>query len=136
MCVYIFTPAGTGKTLMARQIGKMLHARDPKIVNGPGETPWVHLGTPGHRAQHLCAVHCIVPEAPGVAREYGISRVYFFCSFYLRSTPLPRGGSRGGSCGGMLWCSSRSKQKTNKSIKQKQGLSFTGVGEVRYHVMR
>ena len=28
---------GTGKTLMARQIGKMLHAREPKIINGPGE---------------------------------------------------------------------------------------------------
>jgi len=28
--------AGTGKTLMARQIGKMLQAREPKIVNGPG----------------------------------------------------------------------------------------------------
>lgn len=27
---------GTGKTLMARQIGKMLHAREPKIINGPG----------------------------------------------------------------------------------------------------
>ena len=26
---------GTGKTLMARQIGKMLNAREPKIVNGP-----------------------------------------------------------------------------------------------------
>ncbi len=29
--------SGTGKTLMARQIGKMLHAREPKIINGPGE---------------------------------------------------------------------------------------------------
>ena len=28
--------AGTGKTLMARKIGKMLHARKLKIVNGPG----------------------------------------------------------------------------------------------------
>lgn len=27
--------SGTGKTLMARQIGKMLSAREPKIVNGP-----------------------------------------------------------------------------------------------------
>ncbi len=27
---------GTGKTLMARKIGQMLHAREPKIVNGPG----------------------------------------------------------------------------------------------------
>lgn len=26
---------GTGKTLIARQIGKMLNAREPKIVNGP-----------------------------------------------------------------------------------------------------
>ena len=28
---------GTGKTLMARKIGQMIHAREPKIVNGPGE---------------------------------------------------------------------------------------------------
>ena len=28
--------AGTGKTLMARKIGEMLHAREPKVVNGPG----------------------------------------------------------------------------------------------------
>ena len=27
--------AGTGKTLMARQIGKMLHAREPKVISGP-----------------------------------------------------------------------------------------------------
>ena len=27
---------GCGKTLMARQIGNMLQAREPKIVNGPG----------------------------------------------------------------------------------------------------
>ena len=26
---------GTGKTLMARQIGKMLHAREPKVISGP-----------------------------------------------------------------------------------------------------
>ena len=27
---------GTGKTLMARQIGKMLNCREPKIISGPG----------------------------------------------------------------------------------------------------
>ena len=27
---------GTGKTLMARQIGKMLNTREPKIISGPG----------------------------------------------------------------------------------------------------
>ncbi len=27
--------AGTGKTLIARQIGKMLNGKEPKIVNGP-----------------------------------------------------------------------------------------------------
>ncbi len=26
---------GTGKTLIARQIGKMLNGKEPKIVNGP-----------------------------------------------------------------------------------------------------
>ena len=31
-----FVP-GTGKTLMARQIGKMLHAREPKVIDGPGK---------------------------------------------------------------------------------------------------
>ena len=29
------TVAGTGKTLIARQIGKMLNGKEPKIVNGP-----------------------------------------------------------------------------------------------------
>ncbi len=31
----LWGPAGTGKTLIARQIGKMLTAKEPKIVNGP-----------------------------------------------------------------------------------------------------
>ena len=31
----LFGPPGCGKTLIARQIGKVLNARDPKIVNGP-----------------------------------------------------------------------------------------------------
>lgn len=33
--ILLFGPPGTGKTLMARKIGQMLHAREPKIVNGP-----------------------------------------------------------------------------------------------------
>ena len=32
----IFHLSGTGKTLMARQIGKMLNTREPKIISGPG----------------------------------------------------------------------------------------------------
>jgi vesicle-fusing ATPase len=31
----LYGPPGCGKTLIARQIGKALNARDPKIVNGP-----------------------------------------------------------------------------------------------------
>ena len=31
----LFGPPGCGKTLIARQIGKVLNAREPKIVNGP-----------------------------------------------------------------------------------------------------
>lgn len=33
--IMLYGPPGCGKTLMARQIGKMLNAREPKIVNGP-----------------------------------------------------------------------------------------------------
>ncbi|TDZ39626.1 Vesicular-fusion protein sec18 [Colletotrichum spinosum] len=31
----LYGPPGTGKTRLARQIGKMLNAREPKIINGP-----------------------------------------------------------------------------------------------------
>jgi len=31
----LYGPPGCGKTLIAREIGKLLNARDPKIVNGP-----------------------------------------------------------------------------------------------------
>ena len=31
----MYGPPGCGKTLIARQIGKVLNAREPKIVNGP-----------------------------------------------------------------------------------------------------
>ena len=33
--VLLYGPPGTGKTLIARKIGQMLKAREPKIVNGP-----------------------------------------------------------------------------------------------------
>ena len=36
LCVYTLSRyIGTGKTLIARQIGKILHAREPKVINGP-----------------------------------------------------------------------------------------------------
>ena len=31
----LYGPPGTGKTLIARKIGQMLNAREPKLVNGP-----------------------------------------------------------------------------------------------------
>jgi vesicle-fusing ATPase len=33
--VLLYGPPGTGKTLIARKIGEMLNAKEPKIVNGP-----------------------------------------------------------------------------------------------------
>ena len=35
MLTHRYGPPGCGKTLIARQIGKVLNAREPKIVNGP-----------------------------------------------------------------------------------------------------
>ena len=37
LSVVRFVTTGTGKTLMARQIGKMLNTREPKIISGPGK---------------------------------------------------------------------------------------------------
>ena len=33
--ILLFGPPGTGKTLIARKIGQMLNAREPKVINGP-----------------------------------------------------------------------------------------------------
>lgn len=33
--VLLYGPPGTGKTLIARKIGEMLNAREPKVINGP-----------------------------------------------------------------------------------------------------
>jgi len=35
----LYGPPGCGKTLIARQIGKVLNAREPKIINGPEVSP-------------------------------------------------------------------------------------------------
>ena len=33
--ILLYGPPGTGKTLIARKIGQMLNAREPKVINGP-----------------------------------------------------------------------------------------------------
>ena len=33
--ILLYGPPGTGKTLIARRIGQMLNAREPKVINGP-----------------------------------------------------------------------------------------------------
>ena len=35
LCVHILTVTGTGKTLLARELSRILGAREPQIVNGP-----------------------------------------------------------------------------------------------------
>lgn len=35
LCVHILTVTGTGKTLLARELSRVLGAREPQIVNGP-----------------------------------------------------------------------------------------------------
>lgn len=60
--ILLFGPPGTGKTLIARKIGKMLNAREPKIVNGP-EILNKFVGQSEENVRALFAV-CYCPHHP------------------------------------------------------------------------
>lgn len=55
----LYGPPGCGKTLIARQIGKVLNAREPKIVNGP-EILNKYVGGSEEKIRELFAEVCIV----------------------------------------------------------------------------
>ena len=80
--------ACAGKTLIARQIGKMLNGKEPKIVNGP-EVLNKYVGASEENVRNLfkvrrlfpagncrqgCAAHCmtgqhLMPRDPGIAHS-------------------------------------------------------------------
>ena len=62
----LFGPPGTGKTLIARKIGQLLNAREPKIVNGP-EILDKYVGEAEANIRKLFA------EAEDEHRKYGIA---------------------------------------------------------------
>lgn len=55
----LYGPPGCGKTLIARQIGKVLNAREPKIVNGP-EILNKYVGGSEEKIRELFAEVCII----------------------------------------------------------------------------
>ena len=52
--ILLFGPPGTGKTLIARRIGKMLNAREPKVINGP-EVLYKYVGQSEENIRKLFA---------------------------------------------------------------------------------
>ena len=59
--ILLYGPPGCGKTLIARQIGKVLNAREPKIVNGP-ELLDKYVGGSEEKVRALFAGHSPPPN--------------------------------------------------------------------------
>ena len=63
----LYGPPGCGKTLIARQIGKVLNAREPKIVNGP-EVLDKYVGASEEKIRELFADAEAEQQSEGDAR--------------------------------------------------------------------
>jgi len=87
----LYGPAGTGKTLIARQIGKMLNGKEPKVVNGP-EILSKYVGQSEENIRALFA------EAEAEQQEKGDnSELHIIIFDEIDSVCKQRGSSRDGT---------------------------------------